>query len=122
MRTLLLVVLLGATTTACGTRPPLTFSPDTLPDATVGVPYSAVITISGNETPVGDVSSSVGVPNGLTLHWDENGDRNRAELTGTPLSAATYEFTISAWCLGTNVNGQTGSHKYSVLVNGYVQP
>jgi hypothetical protein len=117
MQTLLLVVLLCTSTAACQSRPALSFAPDSLPDATVGTAYSAVITISGNQTPVGNVSADSGLPPGLSLHWDENGDRNSAELSGTPTTAGTFEMVISAWCLGTNVNGQTGSRNYSVVVH-----
>jgi hypothetical protein len=115
-RALLVAVVLAASSVACDTRPPLSFAPDTLPDATVGVVYSVVITISGNQTPVGDFFAESGLPPGLTLRWDESADRNRAELSGTPTATGTYQFTVSAWCLGTNVSGQTGSHAYTLLV------
>ncbi len=117
MSAVLLCLAVASTTVACNTRPPLTFAPDALPDATLAVPYSAVITISGNETPVGNVSADSGLPPGISLHWDENGDRNRAELTGTPTSAGTYQLTINAWCLGTNVSGQTGTRQYTLVVH-----
>ena len=107
---------MAAASAACSTRPPLSFSPDTLPDATVGSTYNVVITISGDQTPVGNVSADSGVPPGLALAWNENGNRNHAQLIGTPTTAGTYQLTISAWCLGTNVNGQTGSREYSLVV------
>ena len=104
---------MAAASAACTTRPPLSFAPDSLPDGTVAQPYRTVITISGSQTPVGNMSADAGLPPGLTLHWDESADRNVAELSGTPTTAGTYQLTISAWCLGTNVNGQTGSRRYA---------
>jgi hypothetical protein len=112
-----MAVIVAVSSVACTTRPPLTFSPESLPDGTVGQLYRAVITISGNETPVGNMSADAGLPPGLTLHWDESANRNVAELSGTPTTARTYQLTISAWCLGTNISGQTGSHQYSFVVH-----
>lgn len=113
---LLLCLAMTSTTAACDTRPSLVFAPDTLPDAAVGVPYSAVITISGNLTPVFRISADLELPAGLALGYDPDVRGNRAELRGTPTVAGTYTLTISAWCLGTNVSGQTGSHAYTLLV------
>lgn len=115
-RTLLMVVFLSASSIACDTRPTLSFSPETLPDAPVGVRYSAVITITGNQTPVFQISADLEMPAGLTLVYDPDVRGNRAELTGTPTTAGRYNLTISASCLGTNVNGQTGSHAYTLVV------
>lgn len=115
-RALLVALILAASSAACGTRPPLTFSPDTLPDAAVGLSYSAVIMVAGNQTPVGNISADTGLPPGLSLEWVESADRNRADLNGTPTTAGTYQLTISASCLGTSVNGQTGSRQYTLVV------
>ena len=117
VRTLLMVVLLGATSVACQSRPALSFAPEILPNGTVGQPYSAVIAITGNETPVGDISTADALPPGLTLVYGNRGDSS-AQLIGTPTLAGSYPLTISAWCLGTNVSGQTGSHQYTVVVHG----
>jgi hypothetical protein len=113
---LLLCLAMAATAVACDTRPALSFAPDTLPDASVGVPYSAVITVSGNQTPVFQMSADLELPAGLALVYDTDARGNRAELSGTPTTAGTYQFTVSAWCLGTNVNGQTGSRHYTLVV------
>jgi hypothetical protein len=112
----LLLLAALSTAVACDTRPALSFSPDSLPDATLGVPYGVTISVAGNQTPVGDFFAESGLPPGLSLAWDEKGDRNAAVLSGTPTAPGTYNFTISAWCLGTNVNGQTGSHEYALIV------
>jgi hypothetical protein len=112
----LLATALAATTAACDTRPSLSFAPDTLPDGTVGQQYGVTITVSGNQTPVGDFFPEANLPPGLTWSWDENADRNVAQLTGTPTTAGTYQVTVSAWCLGTNVSGQTGSREYTLVI------
>ncbi len=94
---------------------PLVFNPDKLPDAQVGVPYEATISISQNRTPVGDISVSEGtLPSGLELVYVRAEDT--AKITGTPTQAGTFTFTISVWCFGTSVNGQTGEKQYTIVV------
>ena len=78
--------------------------------------YSAVITISGNQTPVFQISADIELPPGLALEYDPDVGGNRAELSGRPTVPGTYALTITAWCLGTNVSGQTGSHVYRIVV------
>jgi hypothetical protein len=41
---------------------------------------------------------------------------NVAEISGTPEEDGRFEFTVGAWCLGTNVSGQTGQQHYELLV------
>jgi hypothetical protein len=113
---LLLCLAMASTAVACDTRPALSFAPDALPNATIGVPYRAVITVSGNQTPVFQMSADVGLPPGLALVYDADARGSQAALSGTPTVAGTYNVTISAWCLGTNVSGQTGSHQYRIVV------
>ncbi|HEY5489029.1 MAG TPA: putative Ig domain-containing protein [Candidatus Limnocylindrales bacterium] len=112
------VILLAASLAACTpARPALTFSPSALPNATAGSAYLQTITISNNETPVGDISVSSGaLPTGMTLNF-VRGSSVSADLTGTPTTRGTYVFTVSAWCLGTNVSGQTGDQSYVLVVN-----
>jgi hypothetical protein len=112
-----LAALLG--TTFCiltpVTRPALSFLPDKLPDARVGVSYKVDILITGNLTPVGNYSVSDGsLPPGLELVMDEQ--LHTARITGTPQEAGPYTFTVSVWCYGTNVNGQTGEKKYTLVM------
>ena len=97
-------------------RAALEFSPDKLVDAVVGQPYQAVISVSNNETPVGDIYVSAGaLPAGVTLEFVSGSSRS-ATLSGTPTAAGSYVFTVAAWCLGTNVSGQSGQHSYSLVV------
>jgi len=98
-------------------RPALAFSPSALPNATAGTAYLQTITVSNNVTPVGDISVSSGsLPPGVTLNF-VRGSSVSADLTGTPTARGTYVFTVSAWCLGTNVSGQTGDQTYTLIVS-----
>ena len=109
-------LLLAAALLACGDRrAALVFSPAELPEAQVGQPYSASISVSGNVTPVGDMFVDTGaLPPGLLLDFDETS--RTAELSGTPTEIGTFKFAVGAWCFGTNVSGQTGEHSYTLVV------
>jgi hypothetical protein len=97
------------------TRPALQFLPDKLPDARVGQPYKVDILIAKNVTPVDNYSISAGaLPPGLELVVDTQ--LRTAKIAGTPNQAGTFEFTVSVWCLGTNVSGQTGDKQYTLVV------
>jgi hypothetical protein len=96
-------------------RPPLVISPDQLPEAQVGEPYSVTITVSDNETPVYYIAISDGdLPPGLTLTYQEN--ESMAEISGTPEQVGEFTFTIIAACLGTNISGQGGTWEYTIVV------
>lgn len=114
----LTIVLLAVTLIACNaSRGALAFSPDRLQDGAVGQPYDAIVQVTNNDTPVGDMYVSSGaLPPGVTLNF-ARGSSSSADLTGTPTTAGTYVFTVSAWCLGTNVEGQSGEQSYSLVVS-----
>ena len=98
-------------------RPALVFNPDVLPAGTVGTPYQAEIAIDRNETPVGGASVAPGtLPDGLTLELLPH-QRDVIRIAGTPTTAGSFTFTVSVWCFGTNVNGQTGEHDYTITVS-----
>ncbi len=93
----------------------LMFSPSELPEAQVGQPYQATITITGNETPVFSIVIDSGeLPPGLKLVYEEVDDT--AKIEGTPEEAGEFEFTVHAYCFGTNVSGQTGEQHYKLVV------
>jgi hypothetical protein len=93
----------------------ISFMPEKMPDGQVGVPYQVQIVVAGNATPVGNYSISTGtLPPGLELVMDEQ--PHTAAITGTPAQAGTYSFSVSVWCYGTNVSGQTGEKQYTILV------
>ena len=95
---------------------PLKFLPDALPEAQAGTAYDEEIRISLNNTPVGDFFISDGeLPEGLEFTFLEGEDA--ATIVGTPAETGTYIFTVSAWCFGTQVSGQTGEKSYFLTVN-----
>ena len=95
---------------------PLKFLPDALPEAQVGIAYDEEIRISLNNTPVGDFFISEGeLPEGLEFTFLEGEDAST--LVGTPTETGTFTFTVSAWCFGTQVSGQTGEKTYKLVVN-----
>ena len=110
-----LVVFLSTTFCSLTPRPVLQFMPDKLTDARLGQAYKVELVISANVTPVGDISVSDGaLPPGVELVFDEQ--LRTAMVAGTPSQTGSYQFTVSAWCLGTNVSGQTGDKQYTLVV------
>ena len=97
------------------TAEPLKFNPDSLEKAALDTAYRAEITITGNETPAGDIYISEGeLPPGLEFEKAADGDR--ATISGTPTAAGVYAFTVYVWCYGTNVSGEVGEKKYTIEV------
>lgn len=84
----------------------LTLSPSSLPDGTVGTAYSETITASGGSGGYSYTKASGILPTGLSL----NG--STGVLSGTPTTADSYNFTISA----TDSSGGSGSHAYTVSI------
>lgn len=122
MRSLSAALLVGVVllwTLACmlftPPRGPLKFDPAVLPDAQVGVPYEAKVSISDNATPAGEFSISEGtLPGGLTFEKIEGEDA--ARISGTPQEAGGFTFKVFVWCYGTNVSGQVGEKEYTLTV------
>ena len=38
------------------------------------------------------------------------------QISGTPSASGTFSFTISVWCYGTQVGGQTATQTYTLVV------
>ena len=107
-----LTAVLGCTPS----RPALQFSPATLRDAQVGSPYAATITVSQAATPVDGASVQDGaLPAGLVLALAKS-PVNTIQISGTPTVAGAFSFTIEVWCYGTNVDGQTATQGYTLVV------
>jgi len=99
------------------TSGPLAFEPASLslPEAKAGAAYETRIQITQNTTPVGDISISNGaLPAGLEFEFIDGEDA--ALIHGTPQEAGTFTFTISVWCFGTQVSGQSGEKDYELKV------
>lgn len=69
-----------------------------------------------NDTPVGEFWISEGtLPAGLELIKVED-EQDTARISDVPAESGTFTFTVSVWCYGTNVSGQTGAQEYSIVV------
>ncbi|MCB1228158.1 MAG: putative Ig domain-containing protein, partial [Verrucomicrobiales bacterium] len=73
----------------CPPCPAITVSPASLPNGTVGTPYSASVSASGGTAPYTFAVTSGALPAGLSL----NG--STGAITGTPTSTTAANFTIS---------------------------
>ena len=79
-----------------------------LPNWTVNQPgYSVTISLSGGTAPYTFSKSAGTLPNGLTLN------SSTGVLSGTPTSAATFSFTITA----TDTAGSFANQNYTVTIN-----
>ena len=94
---------------------PLLITPASLPEAQAGVIYEVKIQITQNVTPVGDMMIQEGeLPAGLEFVFLDGEDA--AQIIGVPQDAGVFEFTVYAWCFGTQVSGQTLEKKYRIVV------
>jgi uncharacterized protein YhjY with autotransporter beta-barrel domain len=88
----------------------ITLSPASVPDATVGSAYAPItLTASGGSAPYGFAVTAGALPTGVSLASD-------GTLSGTPTSAGTFNFTVTA----TEAFGSTGSQSYSLTVAAVV--
>ena len=85
-------------------------SPASLSNGTMGVAYAQAVSATGGSGSYTFSVSSGALPAGLTLN------SSTGAITGTPSTAATNSFTISA----TDSNGAAGSRPYSVTINAAV--
>lgn len=67
---------------------PLSLTTTSLPDGTVGVPYTAVIGVSGGTAPYSCLMTGGTLPAGLTI--------NGCTVSGTPTTAGTSNITVKA--------------------------
>jgi len=91
-----------------GNCPVITLSPPTLPAGAVGIPYFQTVTASGGMGPYAYAVSSGMLPPGLSL------DPVTGAITGTPTTAGTFNFTITAM----DANACTGTLAYSIFIAG----
>ena len=86
--------------------PSITLSSAPLADGTVNSPYSQTISATGSDGGFGFTVTGGSLPAGLSLDLP-------GEISGTPTTAGTFNFTVTA----TNASGCTGSQDYSITVN-----
>ncbi|MBC3411723.1 autotransporter domain-containing protein [Pseudomonas sp. SWRI51] len=97
-----------ATVTVTVSAPTLVLAPASasLPDASLNTAYTQAFTVSGGATPYTFAVTSGALPPGLSLNAASG------MLSGTPTTAATSSFTITA----TDSNSATGSGNYTLQV------
>jgi hypothetical protein len=86
--------------------PIITVNPATLPNGSVGTPYSQFVSASGGTAPYTFTVSSGALPGGLALN------SATGLIDGTPDTAGTFNFSITA----TDANGCPGSRLYVVTI------
>jgi Ice-binding-like/Putative Ig domain len=93
----------------CGVSicPIITANPATLPNGSVGTPYNQTVSGSGGTAPYTFSVSSGALPGGLILN------AATGAITGTPTTAGTFTFSITA----TDVNGCPGTRAYTITIS-----
>lgn len=97
-----------ATTFTLTNLAPLTLTPASLPSGNVGVAYSQTLAASGGTGPYTFAATGT-LPPGVTLAAD-------GTLAGTPTTAGTFPFIVTA----TDSGGNTGSQQYTVTIGNAV--
>jgi uncharacterized protein (TIGR03437 family) len=97
----------NATFTLTVTCPTITVNPATLPNGTIGTAYNQTVSATGSTAPYSFMISAGALPNGLSLN------PSSGAITGTPTTAAPFNFTIKA----TDTNGCPGMQQYTVNVS-----
>jgi hypothetical protein len=96
---------------AAAACPAITVSPIALPSGPIGVPYTQLVTAAGGTAPYAYTATGT-LPNGLTLN------AATGAISGTPTTAGTFNFTITA----TDSNGCPGSRAYTIVIPAGVCP
>lgn len=108
--------MFGNVAVSCAIQPEPILLPDSLPAATVGMPYSVPLEVINTSTPVHGiyVNDAYALPEGL---WVEHQDRDAYGLiTGTPLKAGAYEVHMAAGTYGTQCAGRRAGRVYKLEV------
>jgi hypothetical protein len=87
----------------------LTVSPATLASVTANSAFSATVSATGGSGTYTFAVTAGSLPSGLALNTSSG------VLSGTPTTAGTYSFTITA--TDSNISGLTGSQGYTLTVN-----
>lgn len=87
---------------------PVTVSPGSLPNGTVGAGYSQTITASGGTAPYGFAVTAGTLPTGLNLAG--------GTLSGTPTAAGVFNFTVTATDSSGAPGPFSGSQAYALTI------
>jgi Putative Ig domain len=90
----------------CENSAPLTVSSGTLPDGQVSILYDQTLSASGGTEPYDWAVVGGSLPDGLTLSHD-------GELSGTPISPGTSQFTVQV----TDQDGNTATRTLSLTIS-----
>jgi hypothetical protein len=93
---------------SCGTTvcPIITVNPASLPNGSVGTPYNQTVSASGGTSPNTFAISIGSLPSNLLLN------SSTGAITGTPTTAGTFSFTVTA----TDASGCSGNRSYSISI------
>ncbi|WP_371108270.1 putative Ig domain-containing protein [Rhizobium sp. RCC_161_2] len=100
-----------ATVSITVSAPTIAIAPATLPAATIAAAYSQSITASGGTSPYTYTVTAGSLPAGLALS-------SAGILSGTPTSAGSFNFTVTATDSSTGSGPFTGLRAYSLAVSG----
>jgi hypothetical protein len=88
--------------------PIILVNPATLPNGSVGTPYNQIVSASGGTAPYVFSISSGALPGGLLLN------AATGAISGTPLTAGTFTFSITA----IDAIGCSGTRLYTISISG----
>jgi hypothetical protein len=92
-------------------KPPLVFSPTTIPDGLYGSAYAnQTLTITGGMAPYTFSVSGGTMPPGISLSAD-------GVLSGTPTAAGMYSFTVTAQDNARGRRKSSGSQEYALVID-----
>ena len=92
--------------------PTITISPATLPNGTITFAYNQTVAASDGTAPYTYAITAGALPNGLSLN------PVTGQISGTPTSTGTFNFTVTATDSSTGAGPYTGSRAYSVTIDG----
>jgi hypothetical protein len=92
--------------------PILHISPTSLPGGQVGAAYSQTLTVTGGTAPFSFSVTSGALPTGLSLS-------SGGVLTGTPTTAASFSFTVSATDSSPAPGPFTATQAYTIVIAAY---
>jgi hypothetical protein len=102
------------TAPAAPVLPTATIGPATIPDGTVGTPYSATLTSTNGTSPSFSISAGA-LPTGITLSAG-------GVLSGTPTAAGNYTFTVRVTATGANAGQRQFTLSIGFTLEGVALP